>query len=133
MQKFDSIQKSVMSIFGAASWTSNSIKTFPENFVGSVPENEYIRINILPHGEGINLNSVSGVLMIDVFVPSGEGILRRGQIADLLDVQLVGKVITSSGGIIQFGKSSMSSEGVDKDNPSLFRSIYTVPFNFFGV
>jgi hypothetical protein len=131
--KFDTLQKSLFSLFGAAGWASENIKTFPENYVDPTPGNEFIRVAVISGEEGINLTSSAGIILIDIFTPSGEGVLRRGQIADKLDQYLVGKTVQLNGGALQLFKSSMVSMGVDRDNASLFRSNYSIPFQFFGV
>ena len=131
--KYTNLQKDFHSIFSASEWTAENIKTFPTNFIGTVPSKEYIRVSILPSGEGIDIRSVSGQAMIDIFVPAGAGPLRASQIADRLDNYLVGRSLKLSSGHTQFHNSTLSDFGIDKANPSLFRSIYSIPFNHFGV
>lgn len=131
--KYTNLQNDIYSIFAAAGWTAENIKSFPENFIGAVPGKEYIRIHIKAEREGLDIVSVSGQVMIDIFVPAGGGPIRASQIADRLDVYLVGRSLKLSSGHTQFLNSTLSNFGVDKANASLFRSIYSIPFNYFGV
>lgn len=130
---YENLHKDIFSVFGAAGWVAESITTFPENFTGAVSSREYIRIKILANTEGLNISSIAGLLMIDIFVPAGGGPLRSSQIADRLDAYLVGRSLHLSSGHTQFWRSSLSNFGLDTDNASLFRSIYSIPFNHFGV
>lgn len=71
--------------------------------------------------------------MIDIFVTAGNGPSRSLLIADKLDQYLVGKSIeTVQSKVTQFMNSNFAHRGVDTDNPTLFRSSYTIPFNYFG-
>jgi len=134
MDKYASLYKDVYSVFGAAGWLAESIKTFPENFVGTVVGDEYIRIFVLPSGKGENWRSVSGLVMIDIFIPAGGGTSRIAQIADKLDKYLAGQSFSvTANGKTSFFSSNLSVLGNDKDNPSLYRASYSIPFNYFGV
>jgi hypothetical protein len=133
MGKYTNLEKDIFSLFSNITWTEEVIKTFPSNFVTVNAGEEFIRINILPKGFGINLNSTSGVLLIDIFTLAGNGTKRTSLIADKLDSYLVGKSLsTESKAVTQFANSSLDYSGNDKDNPTLFRATYSIPFNFFG-
>jgi hypothetical protein len=133
MGKYTNLEKDIFSLFANITWTAEVIKTFPSNFVTVNAGEEFIRINILPKGAGINLNSTSGVLLIDIFTLAGNGTKRTSLIADKLDSYLVGKTLsTESTAVTQFANSSLDYSGQDKDNPTLFRATYSIPFNFFG-
>jgi hypothetical protein len=131
--KYASLFTDVFSIFNAALWKAESIKTFPANFITVDPGNEYIRVSIIPSGRGINQKSASGLLLIDIFISAGDGPSRAGFIADKLDAYLVGKSIATGSNSTQMLTSSLSFVGVDSDNPSLYRANYSIPFNYFGV
>lgn len=133
MGKFVSLSKDILAIFGLPSWVSENIKSYPGNFVGVSPGDTYIRIHVLPQGAGLNLKSASGQVIIDVFTPAGNGPMAALQIADRLDAYLVGKSIQTGTNATQLGNSSFTHIGADKSNPSLFRSQYSIPFNYFGV
>jgi hypothetical protein len=134
MGKYSNLQADAFSIFDSAAWKAENIKTFPTNFVPVSPGNEFIRVSLLPSGNGINIRSVSGVFIIDIFTPAGNGPKRVSQIADKLDQYLVGKSMsTSAGSVTQLQNSSLQPNGIDRDNSTLYRSTYTIPFNYFGV
>lgn len=135
MGKYDSLEKDIYSIFSSMPWSLESIATFPNNVFPS-ELTEYIRVNIVASGEQIanSLKSVSGILIIDIFFPVGGGNSRATIIADKLDTYLSGKTkATTLGGSTQLLSSTLVSMGVDKANANLFRYIYTIPFNYYGV
>lgn len=132
MGKFAALIDSVYSVFAQDTWKAENIKTFPVNFIPVEPGKEYLRMDVIPSSVGVNLKSSSGVLMIDLFVPAGGGLKRTSEIADKLDEYLVGKQIDVAGGRLQCSRSTLSRGKVDSENPALYRSTYTINFNFFG-
>lgn len=133
MGKYSNIDSNVYSIFGLTSWIAEKIKTYPANFVAIDRPSEFIKVSIIPSGPGINLNSVSGVIIIDIYVPAGKGPQRASLIADKLDTYLSGQTLYPTNACIQLLTSSVSVNGVDKEDPSLYRTTYTIPFNYFEV
>ena len=135
MGKYADLFKDVYSIFNTNGWKAEGIATYPENFVGALTT-EYIRVTVLAGGRSRTgqLNSVSGQLMIDIFIPAGGGPTRAAQIADKLDTYLVGQNLKTGGsGNTQFSDASnLTAVGIDRDNSNLYRSNYSLPFNFFG-
>ena len=134
MGKYENLEKDVFSIFGSTLWKSENIKTFPVNFIELTPGTEFVRVSVIPSGNGINLTSISGVLIIDIFTSAGNGPRKTSLIADKLDSYLVGKsVSTITGNSTQLNKSSLSYVGLDTVNSALYRATYSIPFNYFGV
>jgi len=134
MGKYTNLDSDVYSVFGTVGWKAEKIKTHPSNFIAIDTSTEFIRVSIIPSGNGVNRRSISGVLIIDIFTPSGSGPQRPSAIADKLDTYLSSKqLIVSSGIVIQFGNSTLGNTGNDKDNKALFRVAYTIPFNYFEV
>jgi hypothetical protein len=136
MSKYAALNNDVYSVFSSVGWKAENIPTVPNNFVGTGLGTEYIRVTVIPSSRQIAnfLASVAGVLLIDIFIPAGSGALRASQIADKLDSYLAGKTLkTGAAGSTQFSTSALTHLGADKDNFSLYRSQYTLPFNFFGV
>ena len=133
MGKYANLEADIYSIFASTLWKAENIKTAPMNFVSMKTGDEFIRVSIVPSGSGINLNSISGLLIIDIFISAGKGSKRLFAIADKLDAYLVGKSLsTVSNKITQFSNSAVSILGNDKDDPSLYRAAYNIPFNYFG-
>lgn len=132
MGKYLNLQEDVFSVFNSAAWKAENIKTFPVNFVPVNQGNEFIRVSIISSKPGINILSVSGVLLIDIFSSAGNGPKQPSTIADKLDQYLVGKSVkTQTNAVTQFGNSNLDFRGLDRDNLSLARSLYTIPFNYF--
>src|SRR5210317_305563 len=101
--KFKNLQDDIFTIFNSDTWKAENINTYPSNFITVDPGNEFVRVSIIPNGEGINLKSASGVLMADIFTTAGSGPSRASLIADTLDTYLQGKSLsTISGNVTQF-------------------------------
>ncbi|RLA26251.1 MAG: hypothetical protein DRQ62_00010 [Gammaproteobacteria bacterium] len=134
MGRYENLQTEVFSVFASTAWVAETIKTYPENYLAVTPGEEFLKVYPIPSGQGINFNSTSGLLIIDIFVSAGAGPSRVNQLADKLDLYLAGKSIsTATAAVCQFQDSSLKIVGTDKDNSSLYRATYTIPFNYFGV
>jgi hypothetical protein len=134
MSKYANLQKAIFSIFDSSAWKSEKIIVLPNNVLGQNLKEEFLRLTIIPGNPGINLKSVSGLVIIDIFVKAGNGPKRSYNIADKLDNYLVGKSLkTEIDSVVQFNNSAISIHGLDSDNKSLFRVNYTIPFNYFEV
>ncbi len=127
MGRLANVETDVFSVFDSAEWKAEQIKTIPVNFSGA-PGGEYVRVKLLT-GRHSSMTFAKGVLMVDIFTPAGEGSRRATTIADKLDRHLLGKTFGST----QFQDSSFEMMHTDKDNPTLFRSLYSIPFLYFGV
>ena len=130
--KYSLLQQEVYAIFASAEWQNEDIPLSPSNFNPKSDATEFLRITILPsRAESTfgSLDCVSGLILIDVFTPVGTGVVRAHQIADVLDTYLAGKTL----GNTQLFSSNFSPFGRDRDNPSLYRGIYSIPFSYYGV
>jgi hypothetical protein len=139
MGKFTDVREDIFSVFNDSAWKAENIATYPVNFVVT-KSTEFIRVDVIPSGRGINRVSVSGMLLIDIFIPAGFGPSRATFIADKLDLYLDSKSVKTNAGVTQFGQSTLASlgkdrgtlnSGQDKDNPALYRMEYSIPFNYF--
>ena len=134
MSKYSELIQQIFSVFNTSEWKSEKIKTVPENFIAKDLSGEFIRISVIPSLTGYNINSISGLLLIEIFVAANEGPSRIFAIADKLDLFLIGKTIkTSSSNKVQFKGSALSAGSNDSDNPTLYRNTYSIPFSYFGV
>lgn len=136
MGKYANLYNDIYSgVFGTAQWIAEGIQTIPVNFTGSI-FGDYIRVTVLADGaKNVNITkSAQGQVMIEIYTSAGEGTKPATLIADTLDEYLVGKVFAlSNSSTTQFFDSSLSSLGNDPGNPSLYRMLYSIPFNHFGV
>jgi len=131
---FAILEESVFSVFNSIPWKAENIKTFPDNFIELNPGNEFIRVSIIPSGNGLNLKSKSGLLLIDIFTSAGNGPRRSTEIADKLDKHFIGKNIVTGNVSLQFPLSSSLGQGKqDSANPGLYRVTYSTTFNLIGV
>ena len=133
MGRYQDAFDDIFAVFDTVAWKAESIKTFPNNFTGTVGSNEYIRVTVLTGGPSLNEKSISGQTIIEIFIPAGNGPYRAVQIADKLDSYLVGKNFMTDGKSTQFLFSSLTPKGNDTVNPSLYCMIYSIPFNHTGV
>lgn len=133
--KYSSVHTDIMSIFKSLAWKAENIKTVPDKFIGKIVESSFIRTKVIT-GNFVLENlpkSVGGVLQIDIFTTVESGQASGLIIADTLDEYFSGKSITVSGnGRTQFTSSTLIPFGVDKDNNSLYRNIYSIPFTFYA-
>lgn len=134
MGQYSTIRSQVFSVFGSNAWKAENIKTVPNNFIGSVGQQDYIRVTVITGGsQFLSTNSNSGILNIEIFTAAGMGPNASDVIADKLDSYLQYKTLQVSSDSIQFKKSSLTHMGLCPDNKSLHRSIYSITFNYFGV
>jgi len=134
MGKYTRLQSDVFSIFASTAWKAENLKTYPANLMPTAPGDEYLRISILASDQGVNSSSTAGLLIVEIFTPRNIGPNRAFTIADILDGYLVNKNISLGTGRTQTGRVSVLGEPQpDRDNSSLCRTKYSIPFNFFGV
>lgn len=130
MGKFGNLDSSIYSIFADSTWTDENISVYPENFSASTAETQFVRLNIIPAGEGINVRSVSGVLLAEIFVPKEKTSIPISIVADALDRFLAGKTLEASTGSVQFFGSSIGNKRLDSSNPALYRAEYSINFTY---
>lgn len=130
MGKYEIITAKVHAIFGSTGWNSEGVKTYPEGYTPDSTGNEFIRVNIL-NGKS-KLKQVSGQVLIEIYTPAGNGPKRTNLIADILDKYLEANTFKFAEGSIQFEFSSLSGVGIDREDSSLNRALYSINFNFFG-
>ena len=85
-------------------------------------------VSVINSTPGVNYGSISGVVIIDIYVVGGKGAAEANDFADSLDEYLVKKSHQGA----QFFQSSFVPRAPDKGNPGLTKYEYTVRFKFFG-
>lgn len=131
---FTSLLTALNALFGSATWTSNNIPTYPENYKGKISnKDEYCRINVLPADSEVSVygggKGLQGTLIVDIYVKAGNGQARIMAIADLLDILLQTKNLTNG---LELGTSYINNVGEDKANKSLYNAKYLIPFKSYG-
>ena len=131
MPKFANVQRDLEGAFAGATWTATNITTVPQNYQGPNNATEFVRVNILPGQtfDGYNAEASSGMLRLDLFVPSGLGISRAMAIADILDPIVSRQVFTNG---TQTGASTVNPIGIDPENAGFFRASYSVPYRHYS-
>ena len=103
----------------------------PANFTGSIPTNEWARLNIFsPASAEIGYAEQStntGFIEFNIFVDEGQGESRANEIADDLMLRFVG-----SEGQTTFRRGTIATKAVDSVNPNLFRVDLRIPFTRYN-
>jgi hypothetical protein len=124
MGKFTEVEDSIFAIFAGEEWDAEGIPTFPNNYNPTSNLEEFIRVDVIPSGMGININSLSGLIIIEIFTPAGKGPRRATEIADILDKYFAGKSSAST----QFMQSNFRSVG---NETAYYHCSYSIQFNFY--
>ena len=132
MGKYVTTEVDIFRIFGSFSWTSENIATYPSNYIPNSNDQEFIRISIIPSSQGVNLVSVEGIVMVEIFTEANLGDRRSLEIADTLDQFMVGKSFNENGINTQLFDSTLKGASNPEDE-SRSRQIYSIPFKHFGV
>lgn len=121
------ILTAVETLFSSSDWTDNNIKTYPTNYQGKIDSNEWVRLNVFPFSSNVYYNDInrSGQIVCNIFVPSGQGMKRAYEIADILNNILERKTIS---GYLQTTNSFITNIGVDIKNAGLYSVDFTVDF-----
>jgi hypothetical protein len=122
----------IESIYDLVHNSTFSIQMVPRDFYGAIgPNDEFFAIQIVMPQADLFYNSkrMNGMLYIDIFTKIGEGDLRAAVLMDELDSVFQGKTLPNG---LQFFQSQSLDMGKDRDNPSLKRIEYQIPFKFYG-
>tara|TARA_X000001036_G_C20587572_1_gene769375 strand:+ start:665 stop:1057 length:393 start_codon:yes stop_codon:yes gene_type:complete len=127
MATISQLLTAVEGLFASTAWTSNNIKAFPANYQGEIDADEWVRVSVLPFSSELAFKDViaNGQIVCQIFVPSGQGMKRAYQIADILKTLLDQEVIS---GYLQTTNSFITNIGIDTKDAGLFNVNYTVNF-----
>ena len=94
---------------------------------GEIDADEWVRVSVLPFSSELAFKDViaNGQIVCQIFVPSGQGMKRAYQIADILKTLLDQEVIS---GYLQTTNSFITNIGIDTKDAGLFNVNYTVNF-----
>jgi hypothetical protein len=127
MATISELLTAVEGLFASSSWTSNNVKAYPANYQGKIDSNEWVRVNVLPFSSELMFSELTanGQIVCNIFVPSGQGMKRAYEIADMLKTLLDRNSIS---GYLQTTNSFITNIGVDPKNAGLYSVDYTVNF-----
>jgi len=127
MATISQLLTAVEGLFASSAWTSNNVKAFPANYQGEIDSDEWIRVSVLPFSSELAYKDViaNGQIVCQIFVPSGQGMKRAYEIADILKTLLDQEVIS---GYLQTTNSFITNIGIDTKDSGLFNVNYTVNF-----
>jgi len=96
-----------------------------------VPTNRpmpYGELSFIPSDTGVNLRSISGIVIVDIITEAGRGPSAALSFADTLDSYLVNMTI----GTTQFFWSTLAPRGTLRSDNTKERHEYTISFKYFG-
>jgi hypothetical protein len=127
MKTITQLLTSVETLFASSSWTSNNIKTYPTNYQGKIDSTEWVRLNVLPFSSELTYNdlNITGQIVCNIFVPSGQGMKRAYEICDMLKVLLERNSIS---GYLQTTNSFITNIGIDEKDAGLYSVDFSVNF-----
>ena len=127
MATISQLLTAVEGLFASSAWTSNNVKAFPANYQGEIDSDEWVRVSVLPFSSELAYKDViaNGQIVCQIFVPSGQGMKRAYEIADILKTLLDQEVIS---GYLQTTNSFITNIGIDTKDSGLFNVNYTVNF-----
>lgn len=132
MSKYTKLQLDVESVFSTTAWKAESIAAYPGNFEGEIGAKEFVKIELLPSSSEDMFGHFSGIegqVIIQIYVPAGQGMTRVLAVADILDTYFQAKRFANG---TSTGSSALNIIGKDKANPALYRADYTVDFTLFN-
>jgi len=108
-------------------------QVFPADYKGELPKPPFLKLNIVFSPASLEATSgtkkVSGVVLVSIYYESGGGQLQASEISELLN-DIFEKKLLNFG--IQTKVSSLQFLGTDKNDASLSRADYSVPFSYYG-
>jgi hypothetical protein len=129
MGKYVGCENDIFSIFASAAWEEEHVAIYPRSVEVEKGPPPYLLFTIVPSGPPLNAASSSGVLLVEIYTAWGLGPKPASELADTLDKYLQHKSV----GRTQLFNSSLDRQERDKDNPSVARVIYSLPYSHFGV
>ena len=111
--------------------TGLSVTVLPANFSGSIPTEDWARLNIFaPAGTEIGYSATTtttGFIEFNIFVDEGNGESAAHEAADELAALYLG-----TEGKTTFRQPTIATKAVDSVNPNLFRVDLRIPFTRYN-
>jgi hypothetical protein len=130
---FEKIVQDIYEVFASSVWVNTGIKAVPRSFQGTLTENKYVLISIIPGktkpSSTQHQKCISGLLIVSIYVPTTKGDVELFNVANTLDGIFQRKVLTQ-GTMMDLG--SLKPIGIDKDNSALYTGDYYISFNLYG-
>ena len=122
------VQTDIESIFLSPSWTAQNIEVVPDDFP-LVGEGVKFKVDYQSQNFYYGGYGVTGKLYLSIYTKAGKGQTRANVIVDLLNTLAQGQTLPAG---TQTGPSTVIALGIDRDNSSLTRTDFSVPFNKFA-
>ena len=128
--KYSNFIRDVENVFASDEWKAEGITTIPSNYIDTLGTDEFLRIETVPviTQQDYAQFGLKGQIIIQIYTPAGQGVMRLYTISDILDRYLQGKSFTNG---TATSSSVISILGSDSVNPALFRADYSVDFTHF--
>ena len=112
----------------SALFANSGLSVWPVGVQPSVKPDVYGEVTFILSDNGVNANSISGTVIIDIYIQEGVGPRAAYTFADLLDDYLLQKSHNGT----QFFTSTMVPRGPSPTNPTRSIYEYSVTFKHFG-
>ena len=130
MARLESITSDIFSIFGSLEWTTLGIPTYPQNFVNNDSLDEFVRVSFAIGPGASSVTASQGLMKVEIYTPVGQSIDRAVEIGENLNNLFERLTI----GGLQFMHPELSHTNQEfEEDPTLFRSLYSISFNYYGV
>jgi len=131
MATYSKLLESIDSVFSSSEWRGLVVPAFPANFFPHDTPDEFVVYEIIPSGdptqEFADAGYLAGLIIIQIYTQANMGPKRVYEVADELAALFRNKQLMST----QTQEGSLSFQGLDKDDTSLFRADYSLKFNSF--
>lgn len=130
--RYANLYADIYSLFNSVDWIAENIKVYPKGYISNEANAEYAIFDFIV-ASGL-IDSLGGILFIDIYVPNGLGPTRAAKIADIFDKYLAGATFATDAqkAVTQFRReSNFSIRGQAQDNSSKLRSTYEIQFGYF--
>lgn len=131
--RYSNLLDDVFSLFASPEWASQLFLVIPQGHVTNKNVTEFGRFNLVVSGQGF-IDTLQGIMYVDIFIPNGAGPKRAYQIADIFDKFFAGQSLATQGNkaITQFRReSNFEVRGQSRDNSSLLHSTYQIQFSYY--
>ena len=122
------VQTDLEGVFLSPAWADHNIVVVPDDFP-LVGEGVKFKIDGSSRSYYYGGYGITGKLYLSIYTKAGRGQTGANEIIDILNTLFQGRTFDSG---TQTGPSTSISLGIDRDNRSLMRTDYSVPFTKFS-
>jgi len=130
---FEHLRSDIYGVFATPAWNALGVAAYPDNYQGAIATDSFVKLHIIPGTPVFDSyalkKSLSGAVIISIYVKAGKGDKEIFSIGDSIDGFFQGKTLQNG---TQFGPSTINVLGLDRDDPSLYRGDHMITFKIIG-